>query len=373
MSRYILILLTLFSSGFSLSFSSSVYANEEGHEDEHAGGIIKMSAEKRSAQGIETAKAKLRTLTALVNAPGEVAIDLYRSAQVTPRITAQVVSRHARLGDKVKKGQQLVTLSSVAMAEAQGALVETDREWKRVKKLGRKVVSEKRHVAAQVARQRAYATVLAYGMSKKEVKELLREGDASLATGEFDLLSSQDGTIIFDKFVIGEVVETGRLLFEVSDESIIWVEAKLRSEQAVNIQIGSLAQVSVDNKNWVQGKVVQLHHRLDAGSRTLGVRIEVIEQADSLHPGEYVQVALETKASEPRIAVPEGAVVLMQGSPSVFKLDGNKLSAYPVETGVNSAGWLEITAGLAEGEEIAVKGVFTLKSLALKSQIGDAH
>jgi len=370
MSPYILILLTV--------FSLIAHASEEAHEDEHhkdenSSGIIEMSAQQRSAQGIETAKVESRTLTSVVNAPGEVAIDLYRSAQVTPRITAQVVLRSARLGDQVKKGQKLVTLSSVAMAEAQGALVETDREWKRVKKLGRKVVSEKRYVSSQVARQRAYATVLAYGMSKKEVKQLLADGDASLATGEFDLLSPQDGTIIFDKFVIGEVVETGRLLFEVSDESVIWVEAKLRPEQATNIQIGSPARISADGKNWTQGKVVQLHHRLDAGSRTLGVRIEISERTDALHPGEYVQVALETSASEKRVAVPEGAVVLMKGTPSVFKFEDNKLSAYPVETGISSAGWLEVTAGLAEGEQIAVKGVFTLKSLVLKSQIGDAH
>ena len=366
MSRYILVLLTV--------FSLSAHAAEDKHEDdEHTGGIIEMSVQQRAAQGIETASVESRTLTAVVNAPGEVAINLYRSAQVTPRITAQIVSRNAYLGDHVKKDQKLVTLSSVAMAEAQGALVEADREWKRVKKLGRKVVSEKRYVSAQVARQRAYATVLAYGMSKKQVAQLINDGDASRATGEFDLLSPQDGTIIYDQFVLGEVVETGHLLFEVSDESVVWVEAKLRPEQAVNIRVGSTAHISANGKNWSDGKVVQLHHRLDAGSRTLGVRIEVSEKIDLLHPGEYVQVALETSASEKRLAVPEGAVVLMQGSPSVFKLEGDKLSAYPVETGINSAGWLEITAGLAEGEVIAVKGVFTLKSLVLKSQIGDEH
>lgn len=366
MSRYLLILLT--------AFSLSAFAGEEEHhEDQNAGGVIEMSAQQRAAMGIETARVESRTLTAVVNAPGEVAINLYRSAQVTPRITAQIVSRNAYLGDRVKKDQKLVTLSSVAMAEAQGALVETDREWKRVKKLGRKVVSEKRYVSAQVARQRAYATVLAYGMSKKEVTQLLNDGDASLATGEFDLLSPQYGTIIFDKFMLGEVVEAGRLLFEVSDESVVWVEAKLRPEQAVNIRVGSTAHISVDGKSWSDGKVVQLHHRLDAGSRTLGVRIEVSEKIDLLHPGEYVQVALETSASEKRLAVPEFAVVLMQGAPSVFKFEDEKLSAYPVEIGISSTGWVEITGGLTEGDEIAVKGVFTLKSLVLKSQIGDDH
>ena len=55
--------------------------------------------------------------------------------------------------------------ANVAMAEAQGELLVADREWARVQKLGRKVVSETRFIAAQVKRQQAYARVLAYGMT----------------------------------------------------------------------------------------------------------------------------------------------------------------------------------------------------------------
>jgi len=369
MSPYILILLTL--------FCFTAQAGEAGKEDEQNTNFITMTAQQRTQLGVKTAPAGLRALNATIQAPGEVKIDMYRSAQVTPRISAQIVSRHARLGERVKKGQQLVTLSSVAMAEAQGALIDAEREWKRVKKLGRKVVSEKRYLSSQVARQRAYATVLAYGMNRQEVKQLLSRRDASLATGKFNLLSPQTGTIIFDNFVIGEVVKTGRLLFEVSDESVLWVEAKLRPQQAAKIQIGALANISVDGKKWLTGRVIQLHQRLNVDSRTLGVRIEVSRNNEKynhvlLFPGEYVQVSLQTRASKKQIAVPESAVVILRGSPTVFKLDGDSLLPTPVETGDSSAGWVAITAGLAKGEKIAVKGVFMLKSLLLKSQIGDA-
>jgi len=211
----------------------------------------------------------------------------------------------------------------------------------------------------------------------QEVKELLAKGNASLATGEFDLLSPQNGRVIFDRFVIGEVVKPGRLLFEVSDESVVWVEAKLRPQQTSGIRVGTTARISMDGKNWVEGRVIQLHYRLDPGSRTLGVRIEVSAKNEALknevlHPGEYVQVALTTRASKADIAVPETAIVLLRGSPTVFKLNGDKLSPSPVITGASSGGWVEIISGVAKGNEIAVKGVSTLKSLLLKSQIGDA-
>lgn len=99
------------------------------------------------------------------------------------RITAQVVRRHARLGDHVKQDQPLVTLSSVEMAEAQGILLETEAELRRVEKLGREMVSDKRFVAAQVAYQHAYAKARAYGMTEKQIDVLVKAGDAAKATG----------------------------------------------------------------------------------------------------------------------------------------------------------------------------------------------
>ncbi|MEW5756457.1 MAG: efflux RND transporter periplasmic adaptor subunit [Pseudomonadota bacterium] len=344
-----------------------------GQEKDHEEGAIRMSAAERAAQGIRTARVAPRALAGDVTAPGEVRVNAYASAQVTPRITAQVVARHARLGDAVKDGQPLVTLSSVAMAEAQGALIEADREWQRVRKLGREVVSDQRYVAAQVARQRAYATVRAFGLTEAQVDRLLTEGDASRATGAFDLLSPRAGTVIRDDFVLGEVVEPGRVLFELSDESLLWVEARLRPEQAGGVAVGTPARVSRDGDRWLDGKVVQLHHRLDEATRTQGVRVEVKNRGDELHPGEYVNVALRTAGADARIAVPKDAVLLMQGAPTVFKLEGEELHPQPVETGITRGGWTEIKAGLAKGDEVVIQGAFLLKSLALKSQMGEGH
>ncbi|MEN8171020.1 MAG: hypothetical protein ABFS08_12430 [Pseudomonadota bacterium] len=101
--------------------------------------------------------------------PGEAMPNAYHTTKVTPRTLAQVIRRHVRLGDHVKKGQPLVMLSSVEMAEAQGAPMETNIELHRVENLGRNVTSEKRLITAQIAYQQAYARVGAYGMTKKQV------------------------------------------------------------------------------------------------------------------------------------------------------------------------------------------------------------
>jgi len=345
--------------------------HDEDGDDGHGHGEAASDAELTDAQrrmaGIETMTVKRQSLGDAITAPGEAILNAYRTTKVTPRTPAQVMKRHARLGDHIKKGQRLVTLSSVEMAEAQGALMEANVELRRVKKLGRKVVSEKRFVAAQIAYQQAYAKVSAYGMTNKQIKSLIKTGDATRATGEFHLLSFQDGTIISDGFVVGELIEPGHVLMEISDESVLWVEARLTPEDAARIALGSPARVQV-GKRWLSGKVTQARHTLDETTRTLAVHIEVANQHDELHPGQFVTAVIEGKETMQGIVVPLAAVlraadgdwqVLVEVAPGRFE---------PKEVEVSrTVGDQMLIDGLAEGTTIVSKGAFFVQSEIAKS------
>ncbi len=346
---------------------------EEGH-DEGAGSALVLSADARKAAGITINTVIPRALSETLRVPAEVVINAYQSARVTPRIQAQVLARHVRLGDRVEAGQALVTLSSVAMAEAQGGLIVADREWQRVKTLGRRAVAERRYTEAQVARQQAFAKVLAYGMQDAQATALLRAGDATRATGEFDLLAPIAGTVLQDDFIVGELIEPGRVLFEISDESVLWVEARVVPSALSSIEVGAPALVSANGKDWIEGTVVQLHHQLNETTRTQGVRIAVENSDDLLHPGQFAEAEIVTGAGSPVLAVPDESVTLLKGAPTVFRFeDGTGFHAGEVEVGPSIGGWTEIRAGLEAGEEIAVSGVFHLKSLLLKSSLGEGH
>jgi cobalt-zinc-cadmium efflux system membrane fusion protein len=289
-------------------------------------------------------------------------------------VTAQVVKRHVRLGGVVETGQPLVTLSSVEMAEAQGALIVSDREWQRVEKLGRQAVSERRYTEAQVARQQARAKVLAYGMTEEQADGLLGQGGASAASGEFDLLAPISGTVLQDDFVLGELIEPGRVLFDISDESTLWVEAKAVQGDMPDIEVGANTRVRLAGGAWLPGRLVQQHHRLDEITRTQGLRIEIDNRDDRLHPGQFVEVEVVTGSSKPTLAIPSTAMTLIDGVPTVFKLEeGDEFHAESVDVGPTVGEWTVVRGGLSEGEKIAVDGVFYLKSLLLKSSLGEGH
>ncbi len=344
------------------------------HAEEEAGGAIQLSPEERKAAGVTVAPVSQRALSETVRVPGEVVMNAYSSARVTPRIPAQIVARHVRLGDQVKAGQPLVTLSSVEMAEAQGALIVASREWERVQSLGRATVSASRYTEAQVAAQQALATIIAYGLTKPQAEAIAESQDASRATGEFELLAPQDGTVLSDDFIAGELIEPGRLLFTISDESVLWVEAQMGPMLLDGIAAGAPARISVDGESWIEGTVLERHHQLDETTRTQGLRVEIENRGDRLHPGQFVQVELATGIREPILAVPNAAVTMIEGEPTVFRAeDGGGFHAETVQTGPTVGDWTVVHSGLAEGDEIATTGVFHLKSLFLKSSLGEGH
>ena len=260
------------------AFSSE---DEHGHEEEE-GSTIELSAEQQIEAKIVVDQVKERKLSESVRLPGEVVANAYRSSSVTPRISAQIVSRHVKLGDEVAKLQRLVTLSSVVMAEAQGELIVADKEWQRVNKLGEQTVGEKRYTQAQVDRQQSLAKVIAYGMSTEQATALLKQGDASLATGEFDLLSPQNGTVLSDDFVLGEFIHPGRALLEITDESSKWVNAQAVPSLLPHVESGTPARIDVGGRS-LAGRVIQIHHRLNEETRTQAIRIEVDNAGDLTH------------------------------------------------------------------------------------------
>ncbi len=324
---------------------------------------VEITPEQRRTLGLTTESLTMHSIGESLHAPGEVRLNAYATAEVTPRISAQVVARQARLGDRVVAGQPLVTLSSVELAEAQGDLVVAELEWGRLDKIKDKFVSDKEYLQASVARQKARSRVLAFGMTQTQIAALLAN-PATRADGTFELLAPQAGTLIQDDFILGEQVQPGRVLFEITDESVRWIEAQLAPADAARVTVGDRARVAFgSDKVWLDGQVTQIHHRLDETTRTQEVRIEVPDPGHLLHPGVFVDAEVLVGSSAPVLAIPETAVLRSpDGDWQVFVAEGDD-AFEPVEVGlVRTAGGLAVIEGLAPGTQVVTQGAFFLQS-----------
>jgi cobalt-zinc-cadmium efflux system membrane fusion protein len=139
---------------------------------------LSLDAQAISDAGIVVDRATARDLTEELKAPGEVKADAYSTELVSPRIDSMVLARKVRLGDVVKAGQPLVMLSSVQVAETQGALIVAEQDWQRVASLGAQAVSGRRYTEVKVQRDQARAKLRAYGLSDAQIAGVLRAGRA---------------------------------------------------------------------------------------------------------------------------------------------------------------------------------------------------
>jgi len=180
-------------------------------------------------------------------------------------------------------------------------------------------------------------------------------------------LPPQDGTVIKDDFIVGQMIPPGDLLFKITDESSIWVEARVNPNVMRLVRIGSPVRISY-NGEWISGKVIQIHHALDETTRTMAVRLEIPNPGDHLHPGQFVTARIQVGNSKPAISLPVDAVmrspdgdwqVFVENAPGEYEPREVRI--------VRNIPGLAVIEGLAPGTRVVTRGAFFVQSELAKS------
>ena len=320
-----------------------------------------------------------------ITALSVVKLNQYRTIKVSPTITTRVETRHVYLGDEVKKNDLLVTLHTIestdisanvlatadmavssaelaaSIAEAKGELTAATVTWERIRSLGKDAVSGKRYAEARISKQQAEARLKAYGESQSRVSQLFESGSKPVQK-HYELRAEQDGMIIKDDFVIGQMVSPEDVLFEISDMDHLWVEAKLKPTDVKLIKKGMQVVVDAEGRK-LQGHVINIGRVLDHKTRTLPVRIELEMAGVILYPGQFVKTLINRDTKKTTITVP--AESLLRSA------DGDWIIFVEIESGRFASKEIEIVADLGEqvtikgleaGEIFVSKGAFTLQS-----------
>ncbi len=300
----------------------------------------------------------------IIRTTGEVKLNRYRSIEIAPRIQVQITKRLVKNGEHVTKGQRLITLSSVEMAKAQGQLLLAEQEWKRIKALGSQIVSSRRFTEVKTKLSIASAKVLAFGISQQQLKAWRKNPSGANATGKFSLVSTIDGTVVFDKFIEGQVVEASRKLMRISDESNIWVVATVKPSELKNLAIRGKAKIKRNNIIF-DAEVIRLPHVIEEKTRTAFVTLNVVNKNHALHAGEFVSVELSSVSTlkSGTLTLPVDAVVRnSKGDWQVFvEKKPNVFEPKKVNVIRNQEGNITVT-GVSACDQVVVKGAFFLQS-----------
>lgn len=301
-----------------------------------------------------------------------------RLAHVAPRVPGRIVKVNASLGDRVKPGQALATLDSIELGEARSSYLQAASEaavvqagFDRAKRLQTEnIIPEKDYLRARAEHEKARAALRAAA----DKLRMMGVSPEKLSGSVFPLTAPFSGTVIEKKAVLGELAQPDASLFTVADLSILWIESNLFEKDLGKVKVGAQAAVTVSAYpgEVFKGRLTYISSTMDKETRTVKARVEVPNSDGRLKPEMFATAAIGTGGSVKALLVPEGAVLLLQGQPTVFVAESGGFEPRAVEVGERVQGYAVLKSGVVAGENVVVSGAYALKARLLKSQIGDA-
>lgn len=285
-----------------------------------------------------------------------------QTAVISSRILARIEEVNVRAGDYVKKGQALVLLersdlkSRVSQANSQIKLVEARLEEAK-QSLDRSTELNKRGLLALAPLETVQANYKSLQAQKKSAQQALIEAETALNYAR--VVAPFDGLIV-DRFAEpGSTAQPGMSLLSLYNPSSVRVEANVREERAVQLEIGQALKLDIPSKGLALSAVIEeLVPAGKSSSRTFLVKSQ-IDDISGLLPGMYARLWLPTGVRE-RVLVPEKFVAQVGQLNIVWVVQtntkGQAVEKRFVKVGLtNEPGMLEVVSGLKAGEYLIQK------------------
>ena len=278
-------------------------------ETKHDENIVTLTKENLQHVTLKTERAETSSLGMTLKAVGRISANLNQTAKVTPTLEGRLVKLNFDLNDRVKAGDVVAVVES---------------------------------------------------------PELLGK--------PLELKAPLEGVIIERAATAGELVDKSKSIYTISDPTQLWAIAEVKERDIATVKLGQeatfVALAYPDEK--FHGKVMLVGNQVEAGSRTVEVRIAVDNADGRLKAGMFADVEITTTILDNVLLLPDGALQTDDENQIVFvALDDNQFEKRVVKLGLEQSGRVQILDGVKAGENIVTEGSFILKSEMLKGQLGE--
>lgn len=321
---------------------------------EQSGDTVHVSSTVEQSLGVRTAKAERRSLWRKVEATGYVGFDESRVSQINLRTEGWIESLLIKNeGERVRKDQVLFEFYSPQLVNAQKEYVQAQRR------------NDERMLAATEEK------MLALGMEQADIQRL---AGSSKVSNTVQVLAPQDGTVTSLNVKEGMFVRPATEIMSLADLTSVWLQAGVFESQADWVMESQSAEARLNYMpgEVFSGKVDYVYPVLDPKTRTLQVRLRFDNPDQRMKPNMYARVTIFGKSHPAALSIPREALIRGQENDRVVVAlgDGN-YTVHEVMTGIESGGWLEIIAGVEEGDEVVTSAQFLIDSEA--SLTGSIH
>lgn len=297
----------------------------------------------------------------LLRLPGRLVWNEEKTVRVFPQLGGRVQSLTVDVGNTVKTGQVLAVLASPdygqaladarkARADAQVATQALERS-RQLREAG--VVAEKDW---QLAEAGAVAAKAEAERATHRLAGLGGEGDGSYA-----LRSPLPGVVVERNANPGmefRPEQAGVPLFVVTDPASLWIQVDAGEADLARLKAGE--PLLIESRQYpgerFRGVIRHVADFVDPTTRTIKVRGEVPNTDRRLKGEMFVNALVELPATQV-LRAPAAAVFLFDKQRYVFVEEApGRYRRQAVQTGAERDGWIDIEAGVKEGDKLVVEG-----------------
>lgn len=306
-------------------------------------------------------------------------IEAVESVELRPRVSGLLTEVRFQAGAMVKQGDVLFVIDArpyqAAADRAAGELKRAEAVAKSAKReferaaalLSAKAISpeqadarEAAHLQAQAALLIAQAGVRAAALDVEfsEVRAPIsgRVSRAMVTTGNY--VSGLPGTATLLTTLVS--VDPVYAYLDMDENTLLRVQGLAREKKLTMDGKGRVpAKVQLSGEtDWPHpGWIESFDNRLDAGTGSMVVRVELPNTNSKLTPGLFARVRLPLTAKYPVLLVEESAILTDQARKYVMVVDEKNMAQHrPVLIGPQAEGKRIVREGLKAGEKIVVNG-----------------
>jgi cobalt-zinc-cadmium efflux system membrane fusion protein len=313
-------------------------------------------------------------LTRTLRLTGAVAYNAFSTTPVITQVGGPVAKILVVPGDRVKRGQPLLEVSSpdyslllAAYLKARDTFRVANKNYERAQDLfAHHAIADRDLLQAESDRIQAQADLSAaeegmkiLGIPKPEDLE------KSPISAQIPLLAPIGGEIVERLVSPGQVMQAGTTqAFTISDMSTVWVMANIYQGDLAYVKDGDQATITTDSyPDKFSGKISFISPALDPNTRTLQARIVVDNPGGKLKKDMYCVASVTAGTISNAIAVPDSSILRDdENQPFVYvATSSNQFGRRQVDIGQSQNGQTQILKGLAPGDKVAANGSLFLQ------------
>ena len=300
------------------------------------------------------------------------------------QIKIQVAQAQATLdsvqasSDKIKSGArpQVIKQAESALLQAKMNRDSVEENYLRMKKLfTEKAISEQQYEQAKnqyeiadvqyQSAQESYELVIE-GAAEEDIKSVeaqVRQAKAALDMAKYQLKNTQitapiSGKVTSISVSSGEMISPSIPLLSIIDVSRIFVKVGISEKDISKIKEGQKVSLEIDAfpEEKFRGEVVSKGVAVDQISKTLEVKIEILQSEVDIPIGVFARGDILVKTNQNTLIVPSSALTRKKTGIYVYVIEEGIARQKEVVLGIIQDERVEILDGLSEEEEIVVLG-----------------